>query len=135
MGSVQLRSGRIFILAAVALSAPLLAVRSAPADAQPVSASVGTGTFGRPIAPGFVGLSVEFNALRRYTGLNPKAVNPVFVQLLRNLAPGLPFVLRVGGNSTDDTWWPLRRVTPPGGITFTLTGGWLASTRALAAEL
>jgi hypothetical protein len=135
MDSVQLRSGRVLVLAAVALSAPWLAVRSAPADAQPVSASVGTGTFGRPIAPGFVGLSVEFNALRRYTGLNPKAVNPVFVQLLRNLAPGQPFVLRIGGNSTDDTWWPLRRVTPPGGITFTLSNGWLASTRALAAEL
>ena len=120
MDSVQLRSGRILVLAAVALSALWLAVRSASAsaDAEPVSASVGTGTFGRPIAPGFVGLSVEFNALRRYTGLNPKAVNPVFVQLLRNLAPGQPFVLRIGGNSTDDTWWPLRRVTPPGGIPF-----------------
>ena len=97
MDSVQLRSSRILVLAAVALSALWLAVRSASADAEPVSASVGTGTFGRQIAPGFVGLSVEFNALRRYTGLNPKAVNPVFVQLLRNLAPGQPFVLRIGG--------------------------------------
>jgi hypothetical protein len=135
MRSVQLRSGRILALAAVALSAPWLAVQSAPADAQPVSAGVGTGTFGRPLAPGFLGFSIEFNALQRYTGDNPRTVNPVFAQLLRNLTPRQPPVLRIGGNSTDNTWWPLRSVTPPGGITFTVTNGWLATTRALAAEL
>ena len=56
-------------------------------------------------------------------------------QLLRNLAPGQAPVLRIGGDSTDATWWPMRGVIPPGGINYGLTKGWMRTTQALAASL
>ena len=43
-------------------------------------------------------------------------------------------MLRIGGNSTDTSWWPIPDVTPAPGITYTLTKSWLATTRALAVE-
>jgi hypothetical protein len=89
---------------------------------------------GRPIAPGFVGLSIEFPAVRTYTGLNPKAINPVFVQLIRNLAPGEAPVVRIGGNSTDATWLPAAGVHPTPGIHNTITTRFLAIMRNLAQE-
>jgi hypothetical protein len=41
-------------------------------------------------------------------------------------------VLRIGGNSTDATWWPVPGVTPPAGVRYALTPAWLAAARALA---
>ena len=69
-----------------------------------------------------------------YTGRDPLHVNPVLVQLLKALGPGPAPVLRIGGDSTDSTWWPMRGVIPPGGISYALTKGWLRTTRALAAR-
>jgi hypothetical protein len=89
---------------------------------------------GRPIAPGFVGLSVEFPAVRTYTGLDPNAINPVFVQLIRNLAPGEAPVVRIGGNSTDATWLLAPGVHPTPGIHNAITKRWLAIVRNLAEE-
>jgi hypothetical protein len=100
----------------------------------PVTVQVGRTTVGRPIAPSFVGLSVEFPAVRTYTGLNPNAINPVFVQLVRNLAPGEAPVVRIGGNSTDATWLPARGVHPTPGIHSTITPRFLALVRNLATE-
>ncbi len=85
--------------------------------------------------PGFVGVSLEYRALHLYTGRDPRAVDPVFLALLRQLAPGQAPVLRIGGDSTDATWWPMRGVIPPGGINYGLTKGWLRTTQALAAAL
>ncbi len=51
-------------------------------------------------------------------------------QLLRALAPGQPPVLRIGGDSTDQTWWPIRGVIPPGGVNYALTKGLAARPRA-----
>jgi len=91
--------------------------------------------YGRPIAPGFVGLSLEYDAVRSYTGKNPRAVNPVLLQLMRNLTPGQSPVLRIGGDSSDSTWWPIAGVTRPPGIVNTLSDGWLAAVKALAVDL
>jgi hypothetical protein len=88
----------------------------------------------RPIPPGFVGLSFEFRAVKEYAGANPRSINPVLVQLIRNLAPRQAPVLRIGGNSTDNSWWPLPKVTQSPGITYELTKNWLAVTRALAID-
>jgi hypothetical protein len=124
-----------------ALAASLLsaagahAVLAAGADQPPLMATVGNTTTGQPMAPGFVGVSLEYKALHLYTGRDPRVVNPVLVQLLRQLAPGQSPVLRIGGDSTDATWWPLRGVIPPGGISYGLTPGWLRTTRALAQTL
>jgi hypothetical protein len=88
--------------------------------------------YGRPLKPDFIGLSLEYTTLRAYTGPNPRRINPVLVQLIRNLAPRP--VLRFGGDSTDSTWAPTRAVARPPGIRFTLTKRWLQSARSLARD-
>lgn len=84
---------------------------------------------GRPLPAGFVGLSLEFKAVAAYTG---PTSNPVLERLIAGLAPGQAPVLRIGGDSTDWTWWPVRGSRRPGGVTYALTPAWLRSTRALA---
>jgi hypothetical protein len=108
-----------------------------PAGPSPLYASVGGAPTGPARAAGFLGLSFEYGALETYAGADPAALDPVFVQLLRNLAPapGQPLVLRIGGNSTDATWWPVKGMSRPDGVSYALTPGWLADTRALAAAL
>ncbi|MGO9906132.1 MAG: glycosyl hydrolase family 79 C-terminal domain-containing protein [Solirubrobacteraceae bacterium] len=105
-----------------------------PSDPSTVYATVDQGPSGTPLPAGFLGLSLEYTALDAYTGANAASVDPVFVQLLRNLASpaGQPLVLRVGGDSTDATWWPVAGLTPPAGVRYALTPAWLASARALA---
>src|SRR5205823_5694830 len=73
---------------------------------------------GAPLPADFLGLSFEYGALEAYTGSDPAAPDPVFVQLLRNL--GQPLVLRIGGNSTDATWWPVRGIKRPPGVSYAL---------------
>lgn len=94
--------------------------------------TIGRPTASPPIPAGFVGLSFEYYAVEPYAGTDPAAIDPVLVQLIRNLAPGQAPVLRIGGDSTDWTWWPVPHMARPGGITFTLDRRWLAVTRALA---
>lgn len=102
---------------------------------RPTELTIGGPVTGRAIAPGFLGLSLEYTAVPAYAGSNPRAIDGVFVQLIRNLAGGSAPVLRIGGNTTDTTWWPVRRMATPPGVIFTLTHRWLGVTRALAARL
>ncbi len=97
--------------------------------------TIGGPTGSRPIAPGFVGLSLEYFAVPAYAGTDPAAVDPVFLQLIRNLAPGQLPVLRIGGDSTDWTWWPIPGVARPAGVNYSLDGDWVAVTRAVATAL
>jgi hypothetical protein len=101
----------------------------------PVTLTVGRPAAVQPIAPGFLGLSLEYWAIPAYAGTNPRAIDPVFVQLIRNLAGGNPPVLRIGGDTTDDTWWPVAGASQPPGVTYTLSPNWAAITRSLASEL
>ncbi|MBV9716846.1 MAG: hypothetical protein JOZ64_15830 [Solirubrobacterales bacterium] len=87
------------------------------------------------LPPGFLGLSIEYPAVLPYAGPNPAALNPVFVQLVANLAPNQPRVLRIGGDSSDATWWPVRRRKRPSGVVYSLSPNWLETTRALARRL
>lgn len=105
-----------------------------PPAGSTVYATVEAGPVGRAMPDDFLGFSFEYPAVQAYAGDNPAAPNPVFVQLLRNLtpAPGQSLVLRIGGNSTDSTWWPARRIRRPHGASYALTPDWLAGTRALA---
>jgi hypothetical protein len=89
-------------------------------------------TEGKPIPAGFVGISMEFRGLETYLGTDPKALNPVFEQLLRNIAPNQRGVLRIGGDSTDWTWWPVPHTRPPGGVRFSLNRDWLAVAKSVA---
>ena len=105
-----------------------------PANPNParVTVKVSDTRVSQPIPSGFVGFSFEFQAVRDYTGSNPRAINPVLVQLIRDVAPGQTPVLRIGGNSTDQTWWPTPEATQSPGVIYTLDKSWLATTRALA---
>jgi hypothetical protein len=71
------------------------------------------------------------------TGDDPAAVDPVLVQLIRNLTPGQAPVLRIGGDSTDQTWWPTPGVVAPilPVANYALTPGWFQTTAALARAL
>ncbi len=89
----------------------------------------------QPIAPGFVGLSFEYWAIPDYAGNGASELDPVFVQLIRNLSDGYPPELRIGGVTTDSTWWPGRGLPTPAGMTYNLTRRWTAVARALAATL
>jgi hypothetical protein len=87
------------------------------------------------VAPGFVGLSLEYPAVEPYAGSDPLALDPVFEQLVRNLAPGQTPILRIGGDSSDATWWPVPGVPRPPGVSYAITDRWLAVTRALSKAL
>jgi hypothetical protein len=121
----------------VALAAALVttAVLACAASADTLSATVSTTPAGSSMPPGFVGVSFEYRAMHQYTGRDPRAINPVLLSLLQGLVPGQSPIIRIGGNSTDDTWWPIRGMIPQGGIYYRLTKGWLRTTQALASDL
>jgi hypothetical protein len=144
--AVRRTEGRIRLLpgwtprVAIATAASVLALLAAmpgaaSADEPDVSAQVGAAPSGQQMPPGFVGISFEYKAMHAYTGRDPTHVNPVLVQLLRGLSPQQAPVLRIGGDSADQTWWPVRGVIPPGGVNYALTKGWLRTTQALASAL
>jgi Glycosyl hydrolase family 79 C-terminal beta domain len=134
------RNAILLAAAAVLVAAAVAAFGGITAGAQPddptVSASVGSTPSGQPLGQGFVGLSFEYNWLHFYTGRNPKAVNPVLITLIRNLVPGSQTpILRIGGESSDATWWPIRGQTTPPGISYSLNTRWLRIVRGLASAL
>ena len=104
-----------------------------PPDPSTIYATVDPAPAGAPRPAGFLGVSLEYSALEAYTGANPAALDPVFIQLLRNL--GQPLVVRIGGNSSDATWWPVRGMSRPPGVSYALSDAWLASARELATRL
>ena len=110
-------------------------VAATAAQADTIAASVSGTPAGPPLPDGFLGVSFEFRALHQYTGADPRSVDPVMVNLLKGLAPGSAPSVRIGGNSTDATWWPIRGVVPPGAIYYSLSPGWLRTAQALAADL
>ena len=97
--------------------------------------TVSRGASGPTIQPGFLGLSLENTAIIPYAGSDPKAPDPVFLQLIRNLTPGQSPQLRIGGDSTDWAWYPVPGLAKPHGIRVTLTPRWLAVMHAVAADL
>ncbi|MBV9467292.1 MAG: hypothetical protein JO169_14375 [Solirubrobacterales bacterium] len=108
----------------------------APIPVPPNAATVTvTGPVERVIAPGFLGLSLENTAILPYAGNDPKKLDPVFLQLVRNLTPDQSPVLRIGGDSTDWAWFPVRGLSKPRGVRVTLTSRWLGVMHALASEL
>jgi hypothetical protein len=127
------------ILVAVGIAATAVASGASPADARPKAVEAGTAvvnvgraSVGRAVPAGFVGLSLELPSLLSYAGKDPQAINPVFEQLIRNLAPGQSASLRLGGDSTDWTWYAVPHITRPPWVRYTLTQNWLQVARSLA---
>jgi Glycosyl hydrolase family 79 C-terminal beta domain len=121
-------------MAALGAAVAVAAVRGGSQRSDAVRLTVDVKSPGRAIASGFAGISTEYWAIPEVAGKDPSAANRVFEQLLRNLAPGGRPVLRIGGDSTDWTWWPIRGMRKPLGIRYTLTPQWLRIVRALAKE-
>jgi Glycosyl hydrolase family 79 C-terminal beta domain len=82
-----------------------------------VAASIDTEHPSLTIPYEFSGFSIEYPDLKNFTGQRVTGLNPIFPQLLNNLGAyknGWPIV-RVGGNSTDESWWnPTLRSRPLG---------------------
>ena len=109
--------------------------RGRAAATDPVTVSVAGGPGGRAIPSGFLGFSFETSAVRAYTGSDPQHIDPVLVQLIRNLTPNQAPVIRIGGDSTDVSYAPAPGVRPPVYVTYPLTPSWMATTSALAKQL
>ena len=54
--------------------------------------------------------------------------------MLKNLSPGAPFLLRLGGNSADDSWWPIPGMKKLPYL-YMLTPRWGADVQALLTAL
>jgi hypothetical protein len=57
----------------------------------------------------------------------------VFEQLIRDLDPGQRPVLRLAGDSTDWSWYPIAHTRRPIGVRYSLTPSWFKVMNALAA--
>jgi len=117
------------------LAAALFGLLASGARAATPVLTVQSGAPGRAIPAGFLGLSFELTGLEPYTGTEPGAIDPVFKQLIRNLTSGQRPIIRVGGDSTDWSWWPVPGMTRPPGVWFGLSEPWLRVTAALARDL
>ena len=118
-----------------ALVAESLGVSAAPGStAGLVPATIVTRVVGR-VPPGFLGLSLEVRGVEAYTGFDFRAVNPVFEQLIRNLAPGQRPVLRLGGDTSDWTWVPIANMHRPVGVRYSLTRTWFKVVKQLAKDV
>ena len=88
-----------------------------------------------PIPAGFTGLSFELTALKTYTGKDPDAINPVFAQLVRNIAQGGRPVIRLGGDSTDWAWYPVPGMARPPWVRYQIDANWLQILHAVVKRL
>jgi glycosyl hydrolase family 79 len=122
---------RACVIAAFAsLSIPAAAV----AGGYAASVSVAPSPISRPIPSGFLGVAFEYSSIPAWVGHAGAEPNPVLVQLMRNLSPvGRP-VIRIGGLSTDHSWWPVSGMRTPAGVTYTLTPAWAQAMQELARD-
>jgi hypothetical protein len=104
-----------------------------PASQAPQLITVDPTIPGRAVPSGFLGLSIEYWALEAYAGQNASAVNPVLLQLIRNLGPAP--ILRIGGVTTDRTWWPIAGVKRPRGVNYNLSANRLAVMKSISDAL
>ena len=126
------RTAFAFVVLAVVV-AFLLGMGGTGARAQAIGV---TGTpYAQPLPQGFVGLSIELKALEQYAGSDPSHINPVLVHLIQDTAPDQSPVLRIGGDSTDWSWWPVAHMARPGGVRYDVTPRWTSVAHALASML
>jgi hypothetical protein len=125
----------LFAGVALALRAHFRSSPARTAAAGPPAITVERSTIAAPIPAGFVGLSIELKGLESYTGTNPRAIDPAFLNLIRDIAPNQSPVLRIGGDSTDWSWWPVAHMSRPGGVRYVLTPRWMQVARGLASSL
>lgn len=115
-----------------------LALAALPSVAGPARAAmitIGPTALTRARPHNFLSLSVTFRMIERSVGPAGQPVDPVLVQLVRNLDPhGVP-VLRVGGQGADRAWWPVKHMGRPPGVSNTLSPRFTSAARRLAQAL
>jgi hypothetical protein len=125
----------------VALAAALLTVicaalcggaLAARARADRATVSVSGHPHGGAVPNNFLGLGFTYKPIPGWVGPPSQPVDPVFVQLIRNLTPHGRPLLRIGGESADHSWWPIPGYRKPFGITYDLTPAWTTAARRLA---
>jgi hypothetical protein len=130
---------RLFALVATLVTTLVVlsgyASASTPAAQDVAVVTVSGAAAGPVIQPGFLGLSLENSAIIPYAGNDPKRLDPVFLQLVRNLTPDESPNLRIGGDSTDWAWYPVPGLTKPKGVRVTLTPRWIEVMHTIAADL
>lgn len=117
--------------AVVSLFAAFALLASAGSAGATLVVSVGRNAVAR-VQPGFLGLSIEIRGIEAYTGFDSQHIDPVFEQLIRQLDPGQHPVLRLGGDTTDWSWYPVRGMGRPFGVRYALNATWFKVVRALA---
>ncbi len=115
---------------AVGMAAP---GRVTPADPPvagwPVASLRLTHAQPRPVPASFLGLSTEYWTLPHYA--RQRRLFERVVDLLH--LPGVPFTLRIGGESADLSWWDPRHRRSPGWA-YPLTPSWLSQAAKLVAD-
>ncbi len=120
---------------AALILAPLAVGDGQTTPSTHATVTVGAPTGAPPIPSGFLGISMEYQSAAATAG---PADDPdtVFEQLVRNLNPGQQPVLRIGGDSTDHTWWPTPVIKHPSpALTFKLTPAWVQSIARVTQDL
>jgi hypothetical protein len=105
-----------------------------PAEARADQATVSVlgRAYGGPLPNNFLGLAFTYKPIPGWVGPPSRPVDPVLVQLIRNLTPHGRPLLRIGGESADHSWWPIPGYRKPFGITYDLTPAWTTAARRLA---
>jgi hypothetical protein len=85
-----------------------------------VPVTVSSRPLGPGVASGFVGLATEYWNVEQEVGSDPAKPDTAFEQVARNLAPAGGFQLRIGGDSTDWTWFPIPGMTQPPWVRWTM---------------
>ncbi len=123
------------VVLAVALTAAAGASAAATRAAAPATVTVSSSSVGPAVAAGFVGLATEYWDVEKEVGTDPSKPDTAFEQIVRNLAPYGGVTLRIGGDSTDWTWWPVPGMKQPPWVRWTMTPTWAAVTKKLADDL
>jgi hypothetical protein len=120
------------LVSALAVACVQAAVVTQRAQAYQRSVWVGGRPRGRPLPNNYLGVAFTYKPIIGWVGPRSRPVDPVLVQLIRNLAPHGQPLLRVGGESADHSWWPIPGYRKPFGITYDLTPRFAVAARRLA---
>ena len=121
--------------AAIRVAAPLGSPTLSSGSAWPPDVTVGSAYASPPIHAGFVGMTTEYWDMFKEVGTNPSQPDTPFEQVLENLAPDGGLDLRIGGDTTDWTWWPVPGMARPPWARWTLTPAWMAVAQKLLEDL
>lgn len=114
---------------------PLSQASANPGPTGPVNISVDNAAAGPPIHAGFVGLTTEFWDMFKEAGTDPANPDVPYEQVLEALAPQGGLSFRIGGDTSDWTWWPLPGVAQPPWARWTLTPTWMAVAQKLLTDI